>query len=68
MQQNIPEVFAEIAKNQAARAEIQSYKIVTMADASAFKALKDDMDKSLRPAAQAILRRPGGRKGRGNSA
>lgn len=67
MKQSIPEVFVAICENQAARAAIQAQKVITMEAASSFKVLKDDMDKSLRPAAQALLRRPGGKGSRGRA-
>lgn len=54
--QHIPKVFHQIAENQAERERLRSASVVSLEDASRFKELKDDMDKSLRPGAERLLR------------
>jgi hypothetical protein len=59
--QSIPHVFIEIMANQEERARMHALPAVPFHD---YVARKRDMDACLRPAAQALLRRPGGNRGR----
>lgn len=54
--QTIPEVFKEIIKNEAARRTLSTPEVISFEQCQQFRALKDDMDKNLRPSAERALR------------
>ena len=53
---NKPQVFVNIEKNYAARTAIKAQEVVSWSDVKLFKELKRDMDVSLRPGAELLLR------------
>ena len=54
--QRIPEVFIHIINNQSERAYLKAGKVIPFKAVQRYRALRDDMNKSLRPAAERLLR------------